>query len=93
MELINNAAVSMLLNLGYPISTSGKIPTYEETFDDCKNAILHCLQERVGSILTNKRVSLSSEGVNTETLLKDTYIQAYKEGIDDIIKQLKEICN
>jgi hypothetical protein len=28
-----------------------------------------------------------------QLLLKNTYMQAYKEGIDDIIKQLKDICN
>lgn len=86
-------AVGMLVNLGYPISTNGEIPTYKETFDDCKQALLHCLQKEVERVLLKKSISLSSGGVNTERLLKDTYMQAYREGVDDIIKQLKEICS
>lgn len=93
MGLIENAAVDILLNLGYPISTNGEIPTYEETFDGCKQAILHCLQKKVDRLLLNKSISLSSGGIKTETLLKDTYMQVYKEGIVDIIQQLKEIYN
>lgn len=93
MEKIDKSAVDVLLNLGYPISTNGEIPTYEETFDGCKQAILHCLQKKVDRVLLNKSISLSSGGIKTETLLKDTYMQAYREGIDDIIKQLKELCN
>lgn len=90
---VEQDVIGMLVNLGYPVSTNGEIPTYEDTFNDCKNAILHCLQEKVDRVIINKRISLSSEGINTETLLKDTYMQAYRNGIDDIIKQLKETCN
>lgn len=30
-----------LISLGYPVSTNGNIPTYEETFDMCKEATKH----------------------------------------------------
>lgn len=44
MKQKSKNAINMLLELGYPISTSGRIPTYEETFNDCKQTILHCLK-------------------------------------------------
>lgn len=93
MELIDKSTVDVLLNLGYPISTNGEIPTYEETFDGLKKAIIHRVQKKIDRVLLDKSISLSSGGIKTETLLKDNYMQAYKEGIVDILKLLKELCN
>ena len=77
-----------LTSLGYPCDANGNIPTYEETFDMCKNGLIYWLQEKAGSAVNDKYISLSSNGVKTETLLKENYVQAFKEGIDAAINIL-----
>lgn len=34
-----------LFALGYPCTTNGEIPTYEETFNICKDAVKHAVLE------------------------------------------------
>ena len=81
-ELIFNRLVS----LGYPIDANGNIPDYNETFESCKSALVHWLRQNLRKMLMNKRIE--PDGIKTETLLKDSYIQAYREGVEDSIREL-----
>lgn len=47
-----------LISLGYPVSTNGNIPTYEETFNMCKEAIKH----RVLELLSERRSLYNDTG-------------------------------
>lgn len=62
-----------LISLGYPVSTNGNIPTYEETFDTCKEAIKH----RVLELLSERRSIYNDTG----------YVgQEYDEIIEEVEK-------
>ena len=78
--------VNRLVSLGYPIDANGNIPDYNETFESCKSALVHWLRQNLRKMLMNKRIE--PDGIKTETLLKDSYIQAYREGVEDSIREL-----
>lgn len=85
-----NLFVDFLISLGYPIDANGNIPNYNETFESCKSALVYWLQQNLQKMLANKRIE--PDGIKTETLLKDSYIQAYREGIEDSIRELSSQC-
>ena len=78
--------INHLVSLGYPIDANGNIPDYNETFESCKSALVHWLRQNLRKMLMNKRIE--PDGIKTETLLKDSYIQAYREGVEDSIREL-----
>lgn len=47
-----------LISLGYPVSTNGNIPTYEETFNICKEAVKH----RILELLSERRSMYNDTG-------------------------------
>lgn len=74
-----------LMSLGYPCDANGNIPTYEQTFDACKEGIVHLVESRVNGLVTKKYIELNSGGIKTERLLTENYVQAFKEGMNAVI--------
>lgn len=49
--------VAYLVDKGYPISTAGEIPTYQETFDMVKNAIKHANKQKKPEVNIEKTLN------------------------------------
>ena len=84
------AVFDKLMSLGYPCDANGNIPTYEETFDICKNGIIYWVEEKVNGLINKKYIELNSGGIKTEKLLAENYVQAFKEGVNAVIEILKK---
>lgn len=87
----NKYVFDTLCALGYPIDANGNIIKYEEVFEMCKNAMVYWLQQNLQKMIARKMVD--SEGIKTQTLLKESYLKAYREGIEDSIRELSSQYN
>ena len=83
--------INHLVSLGYPINANGNIIKYEEVFEMCKNAMVYWLQQNLQKMIARKMVD--SEGIKTQTLLKESYLKAYREGVEDSIRELSSQYN
>ena len=83
--------INYLVSLGYPIDANGNIIKYEETFEICKNTMVYWLQQNLQKMIARKMVD--SEGTKTQTLLKESYLKAYREGVEDSIRELSSQYN